>query len=302
MILLTGAAGKTGKAILNTLVPHGVQVRSLVQNEQQAEEIKNIGATDIIIGDLRDSNSLAKAMTGIKKIYYICPNMAPDELEIGRNLIHLASKNGITRFIYHSVLHPQAEDMPHHWQKLRMEELLFKSGLDFTILQPCAYMQNTLANWQEIVKNGIYAIPYATSARISMVDLMDVAAIAEVVLTQRNHSHTIYELAGPEHLSQVEVAEILSAELGRPVQAITLARTQWTDNVRKSGLDERQINTLLRMFEYYENYGLQGNATILTCLLKRPATKFAEFVRRTAVYDQRLKSNGQIYEESVKGN
>jgi len=220
MILLTGAAGKTGKAILNTLVPHGVQVRSLVRNTQQAEEIKKIGSSEIVIGDLRDSNSLAKAMIGIKKIYYICPNMAPDELEIGQNLIHLARKYGVTRFVYHSVLHPQAEDMPHHWQKLRMEEQLFKSGLDFTILQPCAYMQNTLANWQTIVENGVYTIPYAPSARISMVELADVAAIAEVVLTQRNHSHTIYELAGPEPLSQVEVAEILAAELGRPVQAI----------------------------------------------------------------------------------
>jgi len=84
MILLTGAAGKTGKAILNTLLPHGVSVRSLVRSNQQADEIRSIGGKHIVLGDLRDNDSLTEAMKGITSIYYICPNMAPDELEIGK--------------------------------------------------------------------------------------------------------------------------------------------------------------------------------------------------------------------------
>jgi uncharacterized protein YbjT (DUF2867 family) len=159
LILLTGAAGKTGKAILNTLLPHGVRVRSLVRTEQQAETLRKMGVKEIAIGDMRDPVAVANAMEGISKIYYICPNMAPDELEIGRMLIDLANQKGLSRFIYHSVLHPQVEDMPHHWQKMRMEEELFKSGLDFTILQPCAYMQNIVAAWESIVAEGVYAVP-----------------------------------------------------------------------------------------------------------------------------------------------
>lgn len=290
MILLTGAAGKTGKAILNTLLPHGVKVRALARSTRQVEELKAIGCKDIMIGDLRDEQSLDRAMEGVEKIYYICPNITPDEVQIGNTLISLAKKHSIERFVYHSVLHPQAEAMPHHWQKLRMEEALLESGLDFTILQPCAYMQNVLAGWSTIVENGIYSVPYAVSARLSIVDLVDVGAAAEVVLTQRIHSHAIYELAGPEALSQDEVAQILSAELGKPVRAISVDRGEWAENSRRAGLDERSIMTLLKMFEYYESHGLVGNANVMNYLLKRPATQFVEFVHKTVTAEQRRKS------------
>jgi uncharacterized protein YbjT (DUF2867 family) len=287
MILLTGAAGKTGKAILNTLLPHGVRVRSLVRSTAQAEQIRAIGGKHIAIGDLRDSDALASAMEGVVSIYFIAPNMSPDELEIGRNLIRIARENGVTRFVYHSVLHPQVEAMPHHWQKLRMEEYLFESGMDYTILQPCAYMQNILSSWQSITEKGIYAVPYATSARISIVDLEDVAAAVEVVLTQRNHNGAIYELAGPEPLSQVEVAETLGAQLDRPVEAVALDREHWAANARNSGLDKASITTLVKMFEYYDQNGLTGNSNILEHLLKRPANRFSEFVQRNLKFDQR---------------
>jgi uncharacterized protein YbjT (DUF2867 family) len=293
LILLTGAAGKTGKTILNRLIPHGVHVRSLVRNEQQAQEIRQLGSTDVAIADLRDQQALSQALDGIHKIYFICPNMTPDEVEIGRSLITLAKQKGIRRFVYHSVLHPQVEEMPHHWQKMRMEECLFKSGLDFTILQPCAYMQNILANWTSIIDEGIYPVPYDTSARISVVDLEDVAAAAEVVLTQMNHSHAIYELAGPQALSQDEMAEVLTQEIGRPVKAVAIDRSDWAVNAQRSGLDENSIDTLLKMFEYYEHYGFQGNPNVLNSLLKKPATKFVDFVKRTHESRLRYGSNGQ---------
>ncbi len=280
MILLTGAAGKTGKAILNTLLPHGVRVRSLIRSAVQAEEIRSIGGKEMAFGDLRDNESLASAMDGVHTIYYICPNMAPDELEIGKNLIRIARQKGITRFVYHSVFHPQIEAMPHHWQKLRMEEFLFKSGMDYTILQPCAYMQNILGSWQSITEKGIYPVPYDTSARISIVDLQDVAIAAEIVLTQRGHSSAIYELAGPEPLSQDEVTEVLAAQLDHPVKAVSLDRSRWAEDARKSGLDEAAIATLLKMFEYYDQNGLAGNANVLSHLIKKPATRFAEFIQR----------------------
>ena len=287
MILLTGAAGKTGKAILNNLVPHGVRVRSLVRSERQAQEVKNLGSTDVIIGDLRDASVLTRALQDIRSVYFIAPNMTPDELEIGKNLVSLARQAGVSRFVYHSVFHPQVEAMPHHWQKMRMEEFLFSSGMDFTILQPCAYMQNILGSWASITEQGIYQVPYAATARISIVDLADVAAAAEIVLTQRTHSNAIYEVAGPEPLSQDEVAGILTAELGKVVRVESLDRGIWAENSRKAGLNEGSISTLLKMFEYYEEHGLTGNPNILNYLLKKPATRFAEFIRRTVSVEQR---------------
>lgn len=281
MILITGAAGKTGKSIVNNLSQHEIKIRSLVRSQKQAEDLA--GKTEFIIGDLRDPAALARAMQGVEAVYYICPNMAPDEVEIGKNLLRLAKENHVERFVYHSVLHPQAEKMPHHWQKMRMEEVIFESGVNFTILQPCAYMQNILQYWPSIINQGIYAVPYATSARISIIDLNDIAEAARIVLTQPGHKNAIYELAGPQPLSQDEVAEVLSRELGRSVAAKTLDRNEWSENVKRSGMDDAQRITLLKMFEYYELYGLVGNPNILNYLLNRPAATFSNFVKRQMI-------------------
>lgn len=280
MILITGAAGKTGKAILNTLTRRGIRVRALVRSQEQKEALKRMGVNEVIIGDLRNVEDLQQAMQGIRKIYYICPNIAPDEVAIGQSLIDLAKKAEVTRFVYHSVLHPQVESMPHHWQKMRMEEKLFESGLSFSILQPCAYMQNLLQNWKSIIDEGIYAVPYTTSARISIVDLEDIAEVAANVLTQQNHKNAIYELAGPQPLSQDEVAETYATALQKPVKAVTLNRGAWAAKAAEAGTSAFQIDVLVKMFEYYEKYGLIGNPWVLTTLLDRPPVNFATFVSR----------------------
>src|SRR5512133_1908715 len=174
MILLTGAAGKTGTTILQYLSKKGAEVRSLVRTQQQADKMISLGTAETIIGDLTDYATLSKAIIGIDRIYYIAPNVSPHELSIGKDIIRLAQHHKVNHFVYHSVLHPQIEAMPHHWQKMRMEEALFTSGLEFTILQPCAYMQNILGGWQKIL-NGQFSVPYQLDARISIVDLEDIA-------------------------------------------------------------------------------------------------------------------------------
>jgi len=278
MILLTGASGKTGKAILSALKQRGTATRVLVRSTEQAAELANLGAAEAVIGDLRDRPSLVKAVKGCERVYYICPNVTPDEVQIGKTLLEIAKNENIKRFVYHSVLHPNIETMPHHWQKMRMEEALFESGLDFTILQPCAYMQNILASWKTITETGVYPVPYAATARISIVDLMDVAAAAALVLSDPGYENAIFELAGPQPLSQDEVAATLSKILGRSVIAKVVDRNAWAESARTSGNSEYQVNTLLMMFEYYEKYGLIGNSNTISRLLNRPATTFEEFV------------------------
>lgn len=279
MILLTGAAGKTGTTILKNLAQIGAKVRCLVRNQDQAERVMQLGSTEVVIGDLSDSQNLEQAVIGVHKIYYIAPNVSPDELTIGKNLISLAKKHKITRFVYHSVLHPHVEAMPHHWQKMRMEEALFTSGLDFTILQPCAYMQNILGNWKSIL-DGNYVVPYQLNARISVVDLEDVAMVAAKVLTEPDHSHAIYELAGPENLSQIEVARQLSHALGLTVKPVEQSRAEWESKVRTGGMRENQIKVLLQMFEYYDKFGFTGNSKVLEFLLGEEPVAFNQFLAR----------------------
>ena len=69
MILITGAAGKTGRAILKTLTHNGVRVKAFVRSSKQAEEIRAYNNCQVSIGDLRDMDALSLAMEGIEKRY-----------------------------------------------------------------------------------------------------------------------------------------------------------------------------------------------------------------------------------------
>lgn len=280
MIFITGAAGKTGRAIINALSARHIPVKALVRSQKDADSFAAFKNIEPVFGDLRDPAGFAAALEGINSIYYICPNVTPDEAEIGLHLINLARKYQVNHFCYHSVLHPQIEEMPHHWQKMRMEESLFKSGLPFTILQPCAYMQNILGGWKNIT-DGKYIIPYRISARLSIVDLQDVAAAASIVLSQPGHENAIYELAGPQALSQLEVARQLSASLGITVEAIEQPRELWRQTAENSGMDGYAVQTLLKMFEYYDHYGLVGNPNTLERLLGHTPTDFQQFIKKT---------------------
>src|SRR5215211_7111056 len=160
MILVTGAGGKTGKAIIKMLSTVE-NVCAFVHQQEHLRGAKSLGAQKVIVGNLRDEAAIRLAMFGARAVYHICPNMSPDEVAIGQFVIEAAREHGVEHFVYHSVLHPQTQKMTHHWQKLHVEEIIFESGLSFTILQPAPYMQNLLAEWKNIVENGILRVPYS---------------------------------------------------------------------------------------------------------------------------------------------
>lgn len=280
MILVTGAAGKTGRAVIMALAGRGERVRAFVHREEQRQIVLTSGATEVLVGDMRDEAFFDQAVIGIKAIYHICPNVSPDEVEFGRIVIAKSFAHGVERFVYHSVLHPQTKDMPHHWAKLQVEELILQSGLSYTILQPAAYMQNILGIWDIIMDSGVYRIPYPVETRISVVDLEDIAIVAAKVIHNPIHAYATYELAGPQALSQEEVAHILSTELGFDIHAQQESLHDWKNRMQKAGMGKYEIRTLVKMFEYYSNYGFQGNPEVLQHLLQREPTNFRTFLRR----------------------
>jgi NAD(P)H dehydrogenase (quinone) len=282
MILVTGAAGKTGQAVIRALAARSESARALVHRPEQAAVVEALGARQAVVGDMRDPETVGAAVRGARAVYHICPNVHPDEVEIGERAMAAAHTAGVEHFVYHSVLHPQVEALPHHWLKMQVEEQLFESGLDYTILQPAAYMQNVVAQWDRVVGQGTYCVPYAVETRLGMVDLEDVPEAAAVVLTEPGHAGATYELAGPEALTQTEVAKILRQQLGRAVHAQAVPLDRWEQQARAAGLGDYQVGTLVKMFRYYEQYGFWGNPRVLGWLLGRPPTPFAGFVERVA--------------------
>jgi uncharacterized protein YbjT (DUF2867 family) len=277
-----GAAGKTGRAVLRALAARGQTVRAFVRRPEDAPIATALGAHSVVSGDLRNPDDLRRALDGAAAVYHLCPNVHADEVRIGQAVIAAAYAAGVRRFVFHSVLHPQTERMPHHWDKLRVEEALFETGLDVIILQPAPYMQNLLGGWAAITGQGNYRVPYPVGTRLSLVDLEDVAAVAAQVLdpAESRHVGATFELVGTPPLTQTEVAEALSAALGRSVQAVEEPVDAWEARAREAGLGDYQRATLRAMFDYYAKFGLGGSPQVLTWLLGRAPTSLAAFASR----------------------
>ena len=280
MILVTGAGGKTGQAVLRALSSAGEAVRAQVRRSTQVTSARQYGAAEVVVADLLDRAQMTVAMDGVRAVYLIVPNIHPEETTIGDVAIGAAKNAGVDTIVYHSVLHPQTREMPHHWQKLAVEEKLFESGMEFTILQPAAYMQNVLAYWQEIGEEGVYRVPYGDDAALSLVDLEDVAKVAARVLISEQHQCATYELAGPEALSPGMIAGVLTRQLKREVRAEAVPLEAWLEEARAGGLSGYQLDSLGKMFEYYDRHGLEGSSNVLEWLLGRVPTTFERFVER----------------------
>jgi uncharacterized protein YbjT (DUF2867 family) len=281
MILITGAGGKTGRALIKVL-SKVESVSAFVHREEHVAVAKSLDAERVVVGDLRDQAAIRLAMQGVRAVYHICPNMSPDEIAIGTLVIREAQKAGIEHFIYHSVMHSQTEKMTHHWHKLRVEEMIFEAGLPFTILQPAPYMQNLLASWETILSDGVLRVPYSIHSRFSFVDLEDVAEAVRIVLTGADHKNAIYELAGTVQMSHVDVANILSHVLNRTVRPEQEEIGDWRLRAEQNpGISRYARENLIKMFDYYDRWGLAGNPNMLRWLLKREPTSLESFVRRT---------------------
>ncbi|MDX1437848.1 MAG: NmrA family NAD(P)-binding protein, partial [Anaerolineales bacterium] len=239
------------------------------------------GADEVIVGDLLSPRDVSRAAQGTRAVYHICPNMSSNEVEIGRIAIQAAVGAGLDRFVYHSVLRPQVEKMPHHWNKRQVEEQLFESPLNYTVLQPAAYMQNTLGSWDMILQEGIFEVPYSVKSVSSLVDLHDIAQAACKVLTEDGYSWAVFELCGPEPYSQEKLAHILAEELQRPVRARQVSIEGWKRRIAPARLSSYAVDALVAMFEYYDAHGFPGNSVTLQALLGRQPTDFRAFVRRT---------------------
>lgn len=284
MILVTGASGMTGLAVLRALARRGAAatgpLRALVGRESSVAAVRAAGASEAIVGDLKSDADRAHAVQGVRRLYHITPRMSDAEVPIGRALIAAAEAAGVGHFVFHSLVHAQCDAMAHHRDKRRVEEALLTSGLAYTLMQPTMYVQNLAQVWDEVRERGVYRLPYSEHARMSLVDLDDVAEAAATVLTEDGWDGGAFELCSGERLTRVEMAEVIARVLGRPVRAESYAVEEW----KPIGARTRtpfQVERVAAMFEHYHRFGLSGgNGRVLRLLLGREPGRFEGFVRR----------------------
>ena len=279
-ILVTGASGRTGRRVIAELLKRKALVRAFVRRAEAGDELKALGASEIASGDLMDKEALGRAVAGAGQILHICPPMHPQEDTLARSMIAMAADVKVDRFILYSVLHPVLSDVPHHARKLAAEHHLIDSGLPYTILQPGRYMQHLNPIWKAVLATGVHAMPFSITSRFSLTDLQDLAEAAALVATQDGHESATYQLAGPQPLSQEDMAAIISDLLGRPIRAAARPLDDALREATAAGAPPERVETMRLMNVHYDVHGLTGNPNVLNWLLGRPPGAFRAFVQR----------------------
>ena len=187
-----------------------------------------------------DWPDLARALDGCEAAYVIAPNLHPDEPAYVAEVLRALTDAGIGRVVYHSVASPYVPAMPHHLGKAVSEDLVRRSGLAWTILQPGAYLQN-------LDLTGPLEVPYSLDVPFGFLDLADLGRVAALVLTEDGHAGATYELA-----SRVATVRELAVEAGVVARQVP---------------DPGAHPWLSAMFAYYDDHGLPVGTRVLASLL-----------------------------------
>lgn len=272
-VLAIGAAGKYAGLVIPALVRRGATVRGLVHHAQDAEAVRDHGAAEVAIGDLRDRASLDQALKNVQSVFYIAPAFLPDEANVGKHVVDAAQRAGVRRFVFSSVIHPILTALQNHGAKGPVEEAILDSGMEYTFLHPTLFFQNYADSWPKIVETGVLAEPWSSETRFSRVDYRDVAEVAAIAVTDDRLLDGTFELCADGHLDRHDVAALLSDLLGKQIRAET---------VDPASLGEK-AEPMRPMFAHYDRSGLLGNPLTLTAILEREPRTLRAYFKELAV-------------------
>jgi uncharacterized protein YbjT (DUF2867 family) len=279
MILVTSAYGNNGRKLIPRLAEMGLDIRALNLSDK-INELKKLGAKEVIIGNALDLSILDQAMEGIESVFHVGSSFHPQEAEMGIAVIDAASKGGVEHFVYDSVLHPQIIELLQHRMKLRVEQHLINSNLNYTILQPMHYMQNI--NIEDVYQQGVFIQASALETPLSFVDMDDKVEVAAKVLTEDCHYGATYELCSDDNLNAIEIAEIMSRVMGKEIKAKLVPKDVIISGFQRAFPEygDYPAKGFNALFDYYSKHGFIGNSNVLRMLLGRDPTTLEEFIGR----------------------
>ncbi len=263
MILVTGATGKNGVEIIRRLSGRKERVRAMVHRQNDILSGTPNVELQYVQADFDDPASLRKVLSGVQRAFLVT-NSSEHVEERQLRFVALAREAGVKHIVYLSQLHASS-DSPLRFLRYHaaVEEALRTSGMSYTNLRPNLYMQGLLMIGRTIASEGRFFAP-AGDARVSVVDVRDIAAVAVAALTKTGHEGKTYDITGPEALTHAEMAAQLSEALHRPVVFVDLPEREFREALRGFHMPGWQADGLVEDYAHYR----RGEASNLSWAVK----------------------------------
>jgi uncharacterized protein YbjT (DUF2867 family) len=275
-ILVTGATGNVGSAVLGNLGTTEVNLRTLAHDEAKAQSLKDRGV-EAVVGDFLEPETLIPALQGVSTVLLITP-IHPEQVTQASNVINAAKDSGNDPRIVRLSVHQASHEAPsrNSRQHAQIEDEVRSSGLPYTLLRPTTFMQNTLATARTVASEGKIYQPFK-DGKLGMIDARDIGEVAAKVLTEEGHEGKVYTLTGPAAISFYEVAEALSEVLGKEVRYVNIPLEDAKRAMLNIGLSEWRADVLIEYAkahsEGYSNFTTED----VEQLTGHRATSYKEF-------------------------
>ena len=280
MILITGASGTVGKAVLREVAKTGAAHRAMYRSKVEAT--KAPAETQAVIADFSDRPSLASALHGVESVYLVCSPI-PQLVDLESNVIEASQAAGVRRIVLNSAL--GAADFPKSfpsWHR-KVEDKLKATKIAHVILRPNSFMQNLVTYYAPTIRTqGAFYGSYGNNVRISYIDVRDLAAVAAKALTGGALDGQNLELNGPEAFTCEQVAQKITEHTGVAARYVDIP----LEAQRKAMLDQKmpdwQVTALIDLQHFYING--QGGATdhSIAEILGRPPATLDQFLTDSA--------------------
>ncbi|MCH7702975.1 MAG: NmrA family NAD(P)-binding protein [Planctomycetes bacterium] len=281
LILVTGATGKTGAPVVEQWRERGFPVRALARRrDERSRRLEALGA-EVVIGNLLESKSVRLAMQDVKRVYFCYPP-GDQLLDATAIMAAVARDAGVEALVNISQL-PAREDAPsalsrHHWLS---ENIFDWADIGAVHIRPTFFAEMLfILGGKTIPLEGKLYLPYG-SQRHAPVAAADIARVAVAILADPTlHVGERYVVTGPRNMTVAEMTELLSNELGRPVEYVDLPNEAWGQVLREQvGLPEFLVAHLQAVADDHKNGVFSAQTDVVERIGGRPAQSVEEFVR-----------------------
>jgi uncharacterized protein YbjT (DUF2867 family) len=158
-----------------------------------------------------------------------------------------------------------------------VERRIRELGIGFTFLRPNLYFQGLLAFQPMIAATGSFVAPIG-DARISAVDVRDIAAVAAIALVEEGHEGKTYTITAPAAVTHKEIASALSKAIGRPVAFSDVPPDAFASALKAAGVSPWQVEGLVEDYAHYargEAEAISSHVSEVTGSEPRSVARFA---------------------------
>ena len=249
-ILITGATGNVGAELTKLLSAQKVPFRAMVRSLQETDKLSALEGAELVVGDFNDEKSVVRTLKDVERAFLLTNSSEQAENQQSK-FVDAARRAGIKHIVK---LSQWAADESSPVRFLRyhaaVERKIKDSGIDYTFLRPNLFMQGLLGFRESIVKQNKFFAAIG-DAKISVVDVRDIAKAAAAALTENGHEGKTYNITGTEALSHYEMTEKLSAAVSRPIEFVDVSPEAMREALVAAGFSDWQADGLIEDYAHY---------------------------------------------------